>query len=62
MEEQLKAIRKAVADYIQTEGCSCCQDIDGHAKACEAVGKLLSVPMYGDGSGYDFNQFATTPI
>lgn len=55
----LPEIRRAVADYMQSEGCSCCQDIDGHREHKKTLAKLLKVPKYNDGSGYDFGRFKT---
>lgn len=52
-----KALRTAVADYMRSEGCSCCEDEVAHAKHKEALAKLLRVPKYKDGSGYDFSKF-----
>ena len=54
----IKQIRQALADYIRSEGCSCCQDREVHMKAAARLGKLLRVPHYEDGSGYDFHGFA----
>lgn len=54
----LKAIRQAVADYMQSEGCSCCEGSD-HAEHEARLAKLLRVPRYKDGSGYDFPKFRT---
>jgi hypothetical protein len=54
-----KAIITALADYMASEGCSCCQNVDAHEKAKEKLGKLLRVPKYEDGSGYDFYRFRT---
>jgi methionine aminopeptidase len=51
---KLKEIRKAVADYMESEGCSCCRDLDKHNEAEERLGKLLRVKKYDDGSGYNF--------
>ena len=51
-------IRIALANYMKSEGCGCCQG-DNHEKNEEVLGKLLDVPGYDDGSGYDFSQFAT---
>lgn len=51
------AIRTALADYMWSEGCSCCQDRDAHDSAKATLGKLLRVPKYEDGSGYDFSKF-----
>lgn len=50
----LTKIREAVANYLQSEGCSCCRGID-HDKHLAEIAKLLEVPMYKDGSGYNFN-------
>lgn len=59
--EERAAIRRAVADYMQSEGCSCCQNVEAHAEHKELLAKLLKVP--GDGAGYfDFNRFSTKPI
>jgi len=55
----LVEIRNAVADYLNTEGCSCCQDRSGHDAAMERIGTLLRIPKYSDGSGYDFSPFTT---
>lgn len=57
--EERKAIRQAVADYMRSEGCSCCQDPEAHERHKEALAKLLRVPKYPDGSGYDFSKFST---
>jgi len=51
-------IRKAVANYMSSEGCSCCEGKD-HKDHAETLAKLLDVPMYDDGSGYNFHQFKT---
>jgi len=53
----IKQIRQALADYIYSEGCSCCRDEDAHRTSGELLAKLLNVPKYSDGSGYDFYKF-----
>lgn len=53
----MKKIRQAVADYMRAEGCSCCRNQDAHAEAKAVLAKLLNVPRYSDGSGYDFGKF-----
>ena len=53
----LAEIRQAVADYMKTEGCSCCGDYEGHKVNAERLGKLLKVKKYDDGSGYDFSKY-----
>jgi hypothetical protein len=60
-EETLKALRTAVADYIKSEGCDCCQNREAHEDAARRLAGLLNVPMYSDASGYNFNRFATDP-
>jgi hypothetical protein len=53
-------IRRLVADYMRSEGCSCCRDTDAHEKHAEALAKVLGVKKYSDGSGYDFAQYRST--
>ena len=55
-----KKVRKALADYIQSEGCSCCRG-DDHEKHAEKLAKLLQVEEYSDKSDYNFNKYATEP-
>lgn len=52
-------IRQAFADYVKSEGCSCCQDIDAHKDAAKKLGKLLNAKQYDDGSGYNFYAYAS---
>lgn len=52
-----RALRAAVADYMHSEGCSCCQDVAAHERHKKELAKLLRVPKYPDGSGYDFGRF-----
>lgn len=59
MKPTLKEIRRAIADYMQSEGCSCCGDYDSHIKHKAALGKLLRVRKYSDGSGHDFSLYRT---
>jgi len=51
------SLRRAFADYVASEGCSCCQNTEAHEKAARRIAKLLDVPSYSDGSGYDFLRF-----
>lgn len=52
-------IRRAIADYMQSEGCGCCGDREAH-KAHEAtLAKMLGVKKYADGSGYDWSRYRT---
>ncbi len=54
---QRDALRRAVADYMQSEGCSCCQDTDAHKLHREALAKLLGVRKRHD--YYDFSKYRT---
>lgn len=56
-EEFKVKLRTAVANYMCSEGCSCCRDTDMHEKHEAVLAKLLDVPAYDDNSGYDFRQF-----
>lgn len=53
----LQTVRRAIADYMRSEGCTCCQDTEAHAEHKKALALLLGVPMHEDGSGYDFSKF-----
>lgn len=50
-------IRTMIADYMRSEGCTCCRDVEAHEKHAAALGKLLKVRKYEDGSGYDFARY-----
>jgi len=52
----LKQIREAVANYMSSEGCSCCEHRD-HEEHKRVLAKILNVPQYADKSGYDFHRF-----
>lgn len=54
-----KQLRAAIADYISTEGCSCCRDSEGHDEAMGRIGKLLNMKKYSDKSGYDYSVYKT---
>jgi len=61
MTDKEKQIRQAIADYMRSEGCSCCQNIDDHKAHTARLAKLLSVKKYKDGSGYDFGKHESKP-
>ena len=56
---RLQKIRQAFADYVASEGCSCCQNETAHAEAAARLAELLDVPPYKDASGPDFYRFRT---
>ena len=60
--KRIENIRRAVADYMRSEGCACCQNVEKHKQAKATLASLLEVPMYDDLSGYNFNQFSSEPI
>lgn len=53
-------IRRLIADYMRSEGCTCCRDTEAHEKHAEALAKALKVQKYSDGSGYDFARYRST--
>lgn len=55
----LTKLRTAVADYMSSEGCSCCRDSDAHEEHAATLAKLLNVTQYSDGSGFDFHRYRT---
>ncbi len=54
-----REVRRAVADYMSSEGCSCCRNVPMHALNAEHLAELLRVPKYDDSSGFDFQRFRT---
>jgi hypothetical protein len=56
-----RLVRQAVAEYMHSEGCSCCRSEPEHSDAAARLAKLLRVPKYKDGSGYDFMRFRAKP-
>ena len=54
-------LRTAIANYMFSEGCDCCQG-DDHKGHKAVIAGLLGVPMYSDGSGHDFTAFRTQSI
>ena len=54
---QLFEIRRALADYIASEGCSCCRNVERHDEAAQRLALLLDVPRYDDQCGFDFYRF-----
>jgi hypothetical protein len=55
----LAEVRAAVARYMSSEGCGCCRG-SNHNTNREALGELLRVKKYKDGSGYNFDRYAAT--
>jgi methionine aminopeptidase len=58
----IAAIRRAVADFVASQGCGCCSNMDKHDAHAETLGALLRVPKYADGSGRDFYRFKTKDV
>lgn len=56
---RLQKIRQAFADYVASEGCSCCENEPAHKAAAAWLAELMDVPPYKDGSGHDFSRFRT---
>jgi hypothetical protein len=54
-----ESLRQAVADYMRSEGCSYCQDVDAHKEHKKKLAELLNVEPYSDGSGFDFRPYRT---
>ena len=52
-------IREAISDYMYSEGCDCCRNIEAHGIHGKRIAKLLNVEMFGDESGYDFAKYRT---
>lgn len=52
-------MRRLIADYMRSEGCSCCRDTEAHEQHAAAIAKAIGVRKYSDGSGYDFSRYRT---
>lgn len=52
-------VRTAFADYASAQGCDCCRNVEGQEEALKILAKLLQIPKFKDGSGYDYWRFAT---
>lgn len=56
-EAEIRAeLRTLVADYMGSEGCSCCRGSD-HEDHRNALCKALDMRKYSDGSGYDYGRY-----
>lgn len=49
-EAERTALLRAVVQYVMSEGCNCCEDLD-HPEHESALAKLLGIREYDDGSG-----------
>ncbi len=59
LQEYKEQLREALANYMMSEGCSCCSDRDSHEEHTKVLAKLLGVRKYQDGSGYNFPKYRT---
>lgn len=50
---KLEKIKYMVAEYMASEGCSCCES-SSHESDGEVLCEALGMPKFDDGSGYDF--------
>lgn len=58
----LAAVRTAVADYMYSEGCSCCRDMDAHPKHAKRLAELLGVPVHPEQDDWhDFSPYRSKP-
>lgn len=56
-----KNVKEAIANYMFSEGCSCCEG-SNHDEHKRVIAEMLNVPKYRDGSGYDFSRFCSKEI
>jgi len=50
-------LRVAVADYMYSEGCSCCQNEELHREDTKLLGELLDVPKFAESDVPNFRMF-----
>lgn len=53
-------LRRAIANYIGSEGCSCCRGRD-HEEHKAVIARLLKVRRYKDDSGWNFGHYKSNP-
>ena len=56
-EKLIKKFRQLFAEYRQSEGCSCCENIDVHKRVEKKIANLLKPEPYSDGSGWDWKKY-----
>lgn len=54
MTKNMEKIRLLVAQMFCASGCSCCRDDAEWYRTSGELAKLLDVPAFDDGSGFDF--------
>ena len=59
LEDFKKEVRELIANYMRSEGCTCCQDIEEHKKVKRRLGKLLDCGKYDGEDEYNFYQYVT---
>ena len=52
-----RELRKAFADYMASEGCSCCRNEEEHGASEMRIAKLLKMKLYSDDSGIDYARY-----
>ena len=64
--KEVEAMRTAVANYMRSEGCSCCQDYENHPKHKAVIALLLGIkPRFDEHDvekeepWFDFSAYAT---
>jgi len=55
LREKIDELKNCFQGYWQSEGCSCCQNVDEHKHYSNSIGELLNFPKHSDDSGYDFS-------
>lgn len=52
--QERELLISAFFDYKYTEGCECCQDVEGHKIAEDNLARILKPDVYSDESGYNW--------
>ena len=59
LEEFKKEILELIANYMRSEGCTCCQNREEHEDVKRRLGELLDCGKYDGEDEYNFNQYTT---
>lgn len=60
LSEFKKQVREAVANYMRSEGCSCCRDYEAHKEHTKVLAKLLGVKAHPEQDDFfDFSKYTS---
>ena len=55
LHEDVQKIKQALVQYINSEGCGCCENDDEHEAAEKTLAELFDVPRHSNNLHYDWD-------